>query len=90
MEKLSDEERDAQALEEVNEDIRKMRASFLARHAAVEAAKAAQASKKSKNNPSTGTKDSMDPASKPAPSSAPTPAEPDTTKPPRDYFSICT
>ena len=30
MEKLSDEERDAQALEEVNEDIRKMRASFLA------------------------------------------------------------
>jgi hypothetical protein len=29
IEKLSDEERDAQALDEVNEDIRKMRASFL-------------------------------------------------------------
>jgi hypothetical protein len=90
MEKLSDEERDAQALEEVNEDIRKMRASFLARHAAVEAAKAAEASKKSKSNPPTGAKDSSVPASKPTPSNTPASTEPATSKPPRDYFSICT
>src|SRR5277367_258716 len=87
MEKLSDEERDAQALDEVNEDIRKMRASFLARHAAVEAAKA---SKRSQNNPSTGTKDSVHPAPKPAPSSTPPSTESASPQPPRDYFSICT
>ena len=89
MEKLSDEERDAQALDEVNEDIRKMRASFLARHAAVEAAKAA---KKSQSNASTGTKDSVRPApaSKPAPSNTPTSTESATPQPPRDYLSICT
>ena len=41
MEKLSDEEHDTQALDEVNEDIRKMRASFLTHYAARQAAKAA-------------------------------------------------
>jgi hypothetical protein len=87
MEKLSDEEHDAQALDEVNEDMRKMRASFLARHAAVEAAKAA---KKSQNNPPTRSTDSSVPASKPAPSNTPASTESDTSKSPRDYFSICT
>lgn len=87
MEKLSDEARDAQALDEVNEDIRKMRASFLARHAAVEAAKAV---KKSQNNPPTRSTDSSVPASKPAPSSTPASTESATPQPPRDYFSICT
>jgi hypothetical protein len=87
MEKLSDEERDAQALDEVNEDIRKMRASFLVRHAAVEAAKAA---KKSQNNPPTRSKDSSVPASKPAPSNTPASTGSATPQPPRDYFSICT
>lgn len=87
MEKLSDEERDAQALDEVNEDIRKMRASFLANYAARQATKAAM---KSQNNPSTGTKDSVRAASKPAASNAPASTEPATPKPPRDYFSICT
>jgi cell division septation protein DedD len=87
MEKLSEEERDAQALEEVNEDIRKMRASFLANYSARHAAKAA---KKPQNNPSTGTKDPVRPASKPAPSDTPAPTESAAQKPPRDYFSICT
>jgi len=87
MEKLSDEESDAQALDEVNEDMRKMRASFLARHAAVEAAKAA---KKSQNNPPTRTTDSSVPASKPAPSNTPASTESSTPQPPRDYFSVCT
>jgi hypothetical protein len=87
MEKLSDEEHDAQALDEVNEDMRKMRASFLARHAAVEAAKAA---KKSQNNPPTRSTDSSVPASKPAPSNTPASTESATSKPPRDYFSVCT
>lgn len=87
MEKLSDEERDAQALDEVNEDIRKMRASFLANYAARQAAKAA---KKSQSNPSTGAWDSSVPASKPAPSNTPASTESATPKPPRDYFSICT
>jgi hypothetical protein len=87
MKKLSDEERDAQALEEVNEDIRKMRASFLANYSARQAAKASQKSQKS---PSTQTRDSSVPASKPAPSDTPAPTESAAPKPPRDYFSICT
>ncbi len=87
MEKLSDEERDAQALDEVNEDIRKMRASFLANYAARQAAKDA---KKPKNNPSTGTKDSVRPAPKPTPSNTPPSTESVTPQPRRDYFSICT
>jgi hypothetical protein len=87
MEKLSDEERDTQALDEVNEDIRKMRASFLANYAERQAAKAA---KKSQNNPSTGARDSSVPASKPATSNTPDSTESATPKPPRDYFSICT
>jgi|HubBroStandDraft_6_1064221.scaffolds.fasta_scaffold444266_1 hypothetical protein len=87
MEKLSDEELDAQALDEVNEDMRKMRASFLARHAAVEAAKA---SKKSQSTPPTQTRDSSGPAPKPAPSNTPPSTESATPQPPRDYFSVCT
>jgi hypothetical protein len=87
MEKLSDEERDAQALDEVNEDIRKMRTSFLANYAERQAAKAA---KKSQNNPSTGARGSSVPASKPAPPNTPASTESDAPKPPRDYFSICT
>jgi hypothetical protein len=87
MEKLSDEERDAQALDEVNEDIRKMRASFLANYVARQAAKASQKSQKTQ---STQARDSSVPASKPAPSNAPASTESATPKPPRDYFSICT
>ena len=87
MEKLSDEERDAQALDEVNEDIRKMRASFLTHYAARQAAKASQ---KSQKNPPTQTRDSSVPASKPAPSNTPASTESATPQPPRDYFSICT
>ena len=87
MEKLSEEERDAQALDEVNEDIRKMRASFLANYSARQAAKASQ---KSQKNPSAQTRDSSAPTSKPAPSNTSTPTESATPKPPRDYFSICT
>jgi hypothetical protein len=87
MEKLSDEERDAQALDEVNEDMRKMRASFLARQAAVEAAKAAR---KSQNTPPTQTRDSSVPAPEPAPPNTPASTESAASKPPRDYFSICT
>jgi hypothetical protein len=87
MEKLSDEERDAQALNEVNKDIREMRASFLANYAARQAAKASQ---KSQKNPSTQTRNSSVPASKPAPSSTPPSTESATPQPPRDYFSICT
>ena len=87
MEKLSDEEHDTQALDEVNEDIRKMRASFLTHYAARQAAKAA---KKSQNNPPTRSTDSSVPASKPAPSNTPASTESATSKPPRDYFSICT
>jgi hypothetical protein len=87
MEKLSDEERDAQAMDEVNEDIRKMRASFLANYAARQAAKASQ---KSQKNPATQKRDSSVPAPKPAPSNTPASTESATPKPPRDYFSICT
>jgi hypothetical protein len=87
MEKKFEEERDAVALEEVNKDIAAMRASFEARLADK---KAAEASKKSKSNPSTETKGSAVPASKPAPSNTPASAETATPKPPRDYFSICT
>jgi hypothetical protein len=87
MEKLSDEERDAQALDEVNEDMRKMRASFLARQAAVEAAKAAR---KSQSTPPTQSRDSSRPASQNAPSNTPASTESATPQPPRDYYSLRT
>jgi len=85
MEKMLKAERDAVALKEVNKDIAKMQARFLAKRAA---AKAAEVSKKPQNNPSTAPRDSSGPASQHAPSNTPTPTESGTPQPPRDYYSM--
>jgi hypothetical protein len=87
MEKKLKAVRDARALEEVNNDIAKMQAHYLAKRAA---AKAAEAAKKSQNTPSNGAKDSVGPASQPAPSNAPATPESAAPKPPRDYYSMRT
>jgi hypothetical protein len=86
MEKKMEAVRDARALEEINRDIAETRARFLANRAA----RAAEAAKKSQNNPSNGTKDSVGPASQPAPSNAPATPESAAPKPPRDYYSMRT
>lgn len=76
--------RDALALDEVNKDIREMRASFLAHRATADAAKAAQASQKSQNNSPTRTTDSSSPAPQHKPSNIPPSPEPVAPQSPRD------
>jgi hypothetical protein len=78
--------RDAIALDDVNKDIREMRAHF----EAYRAARAAEASRKSQNHPSPATKDSSGRASQQASSNTPTSAESGTPQPPRDYYSMRT